>query len=495
MKKQVKISSMLQKAREYEAEALRKGTPTPKADFHVCVPTGWMNDPNGFSEYNGEIHLFFQYYPYETIWGPMHWGHVKTKDFIRWENLPAALAPDEEFDGAGCFSGSAIEWQGKHVLAYTGVQRQVDETGKSTDYQMQCIAIGDGIHYEKLKTNPVVTSDMVPDGDSKLDFRDPKIWVDGDTIYMVAANRSKDGSGQILLYKSKDLEKWEFVSVLDKCSNRYGKMWECPDFFELEGEDILIFSPQEMEATPGTFHGGDNTAYICGSYDKQTAVFTERMIRPVDQGLDFYAPQTMRTSDGRRIMIGWLQTWCQKWFDEQDGFCGMMAIPRQLYMKNGLLHQLPVRELEKYYVNKEEVKEYRPGECYQKLDALSGRIQNLDVELKGKDDYIFSIRVAADEVHYTTICYDKGKQSLTFDRTYSGSRRDAVHIRTVKVLTNEEKLTLRMVMDRYSIELFINDGQQALTSIIRTPMDCDGVYMKAHGEVSVDAVKQEIRIV
>ncbi len=91
--------------------------------FHISAPAGWINDPNGFSVYNGKIHLFYQYYPYLREWGPMHWGHSTTSDMIKWEQLPCVLAPDEEYDKKGCFSGSAIEADGKHVLVYTGVTR------------------------------------------------------------------------------------------------------------------------------------------------------------------------------------------------------------------------------------------------------------------------------------------------------------------------------------------------------------------------------------
>lgn len=492
MEKQVKISSKLQKAREYEKCALKKGTAAPKQDFHACVPVGWMNDPNGFSEYNGEKHLFFQYHPYNTAWGPMHWGHMKTTDFIHWENMPVALAPDKKYDGFGCFSGGAIEWKGRHVLAYTGVERRKEEDGQCKDYQMQCIAVGDGVNYEKIKENPVITGDKIPEGDSAFDFRDPKIWVDGDIIYMVVGNRSKDGSGQILLYKTLDLKNWEFVTVLDKCNNRYGKMWECPDFFRLEGEDILIVSPQEMEARELEFHAGDGTIYILGSFEKEKAVFTEKVIRALDMGLDFYAPQTMLTSDGRRIMIAWLQAWCASWFDERDGFCGMMTLPRELHIKNGILCQNPVRELESYYQNKVELKEFVPGETYQKYDELSGRVQNLDITLDGEESYQFEIQLAADDVHYTAIKYDKKEQMLTFDRSNSGVRRDAAHVRSMRILSNDRIVKLRIVMDRYSIELFVNGGEQAMTSVIRTPIKSNGVCMRTQGNVKVSVIKHDI---
>ena len=109
-------SEKLNKARVYEQKGALKVPEEQRPAFHLSVPTGWMNDPNGFSFYRGDCHLFYQYNPYSVCWDAMHWGHAKTADFIRWEYLPAALAPDEKYDEIGVFSGSAIEADGKHVL-------------------------------------------------------------------------------------------------------------------------------------------------------------------------------------------------------------------------------------------------------------------------------------------------------------------------------------------------------------------------------------------
>ena len=176
------VSKQLNKARKFEQKYL----PHTKAEqpaFHVTAGVGWLNDPNGFSFYQGEYHLFFQYHPYDVKWGPMHWGHVKTKDFIEWEHLPAALAPDMNYDSAGCFSGSAIELpDGRHLLMYTGVRNIRNRNGRIESFQTQCIAVGDGVDYTKYEGNPVIAADQIPEGGSVHDFRDPKIWREGDTF-------------------------------------------------------------------------------------------------------------------------------------------------------------------------------------------------------------------------------------------------------------------------------------------------------------------------
>ena len=217
-------SELLRQARSYE----EKNRPLVKQQlplFHLTGGVGWINDPNGFAPYRGEYHLFFQYYPYDVKWGPMHWGHAKTKDFIRWELLPAALAPDAEYDREGCFSGGAVELpDGRHMLMYTGVQKQVQEDGTFQIRQTQCVAFGDGVNYEKSPLNPVISGADLPEGGSPVDFRDPKIWREGDTFYAVIVDRGPDGSGTVLLYESKDGLNWKLDGNLAQCHNRYGKM-------------------------------------------------------------------------------------------------------------------------------------------------------------------------------------------------------------------------------------------------------------------------------
>ena len=253
-------SEMLRKAREYERfnrERVRDTLPA----FHVTGGIGWINDPNGFSLYKGEYHLFFQYYPFDITWGPMHWGHVKTKDFIRWEYLPAALAPDAPYDKDGCFSGSAVELpSGEHLLLYTGVRK----TDDGDEYQTQCIAVGDGVDYLKSPLNPVIDSSMLPDGGSHVDFRDPKIWRDGDGFHTVAANLCPDGSGAILQYDSDDGQHWRYAGVLAAGRGHYGTMWECPDFFTLNGKAVLLHSAHEMQNEGLEYHPGDGTVCHIG---------------------------------------------------------------------------------------------------------------------------------------------------------------------------------------------------------------------------------------
>ena len=142
-------SQTLREARKYE-EASEKMIPADhRPEFHLSVRTGWMNDPNGFSYYKGKYHMFYQYYPYDSHWNSMHWGHAVSEDLLHWEYLPAALAPDESYDRDGCFSGSAATLpDGRQLLMYTGVVQERHKNGAVVDWQNQCIAVGDGVSSE-----------------------------------------------------------------------------------------------------------------------------------------------------------------------------------------------------------------------------------------------------------------------------------------------------------------------------------------------------------
>ena len=221
-------SEILNKARAYEAKHGAAISPAERPAYHMTPYVGWLNDPNGFSYYKGKYHQFYQYNPYDVRWAPMHWGHAVSTDLLHWEYLPCALAPDSPADnGPGCFSGSATEMDdGKQLLMYTSVIAEKQPNGEMRDIQTQSIAIGDGLDYEKPACNPVLTQKDLPEGFSKFDFRDPKIWREADGTYSaVTVCLAEDGSGAAALFQSKDGFDWHFVTVLERCNNQYGKMW------------------------------------------------------------------------------------------------------------------------------------------------------------------------------------------------------------------------------------------------------------------------------
>jgi beta-fructofuranosidase len=460
-----------------------------------------MNDPNGFSYYKGEYHLFYQYHPYDTKWGPMHWAHAVSNDLLHWRCLPAALAPDTSYDRDGCFSGSAIELaDGRHLLMYTGVERQTQPDGGMREVQTQCLAVGDGVDYEKYAGNPVLTEKDLPEGGSRFDFRDPKIWREDDgTYYCVAGNRPADGSGQILLFASADGFSWKFKSILAKNENRYGKMWECPDIFSLDGKWVLLTSPQDMLPEGFEYHNGNGTLCLIGNYDKESGTFDEECNQAIDYGIDFYAPQTILTPDGRRVMIGWMQNWdtCNFHTPEKPWF-GQMGIPRELSIKSGRLYQNPIRELEALRTGKVVHENVNfSGEL--RLDSIRGRQLDLTVTVRPGEDantyHKFEVIFAENEKYRSHISFRPYEQIAKIDRKFSGSRRAIIHQRRCFTGNGEDgRIKMRIILDNFSVEVFINDGEYAMSATLYTELAADGILFYADGMVAMDVESYELNM-
>lgn len=479
----------LEKANQYQEK--HRVPKCEKPVFHVTPPTGWMNDPNGFSVYQGKVHLFYQYHPYSDEWGPMHWGHAVSEDFVKWEELPLALAPDTDYDGGGCFSGSAIRTDEGHVLVYTGVQETESKDGNKKNFQNQCLAIGDGVHYEKVQENPVVPAGLLPEEYSREDFRDPKIWKEKETYYLVAGSKDAENDGQAVLFASEDLRHWQYLSVLADNRGKYGKMWECPDFFPLSGKYVLIVSPMNMQADGKEFHNGNQSIAMIGEYDRQNYRLLEEQVVSLDYGLDFYAPQTLQAEDGRRIMIAWMQSWDMNIKPEEQKWNGMMTIPRELEIKDNNLYQNPVKELEYYrtepifYKGKE-----ISGIC--SLPEVRGRVLDLTIELVSGDYEKFSVVFAKNETYETRFQYSKSAETIEFDRTRCGLTKDVVCRREMKIRKGGTTLKLRLLLDKFSVELFVNDGVQTFTSTFYTPLDAKDVILECDGTAVVNIEKYKI---
>ena len=490
-------SEALQKARDYEEKYgafIREERPA----FHLTARVGWMNDPNGFSFYQGQYHLFYQYHPYSIQWGPMHWGHAVSRDLLHWEYLPAALAPDTPYDEGGCFSGSAVELpDGRQLLMYTGVQPQLGEDGTRQDIQTQCLAVGDGLNYEKCGCNPVLDEKDLPGGFSKSDFRDPKMYPNPDGGYdCVVGNRTDDGSGAILLYHSDDGLHWQFVTILDRCYNEFGKMWECPDFFPLGGKQILMTSPQDMTALGMEFHNGNGTIFLIGSYDAETHHFERERVQAVDYGLDFYAPQTIVAPDGRRIVIGWMQNWdtCVGGHPRGANWFGQMSLPRELDFRDGRVIQTPIRELDQLHGRRVAYTDI-PVQEEVTLQGIYGRVIDMTVTVKpmAADCYSrFCMKIASGSRHYTSITYTPQTSTLRISRNHSGSMRDFVHVRECFVRDQAGELKLRVILDRFSAEIFVNDGEQVMSLTYYTPQTADGISFQCQGKALMSVEKYDI---
>ena len=493
------ISQVLREARKYE-EVFGKMIPEEnRPSFHLTPRTGWMNDPNGFCRYQGMYHMFYQYYPYASHWDSMHWGHAVSRDLLHWESLPAALAPDEPYDYNGCFSGSAMELpDGRHLLMYTGVRLERGKDGRSHEVQTQNIAIGDGTDYEKYEGNPVLNERDLPAGASRHDFRDPKIITLSDGRYLaLTGSRPADGSGQILAFESRDCLKWSYAGTLIQNQGRFGLMWECPDFFELDGKWVLLTSPQDMLPEGFEYHNGNGTLALIGDFDEKALSFEPVSNQSIDYGIDFYAPQTILTPDGRRVMIGWMQNWDACAIREPEApWNGQMSLPRELFLKDGRLCQRPLRELndlrkdkvsfENVHVSKKTI---LPGIRGRKLDMelVISPVQDQPVYQK------FTVLFAENEKYNTKLSFRPHEGTLKIDRKFSGSRRAIIHQRRAKVSAPDACLKLRIILDRYSVEVFIGDGEQTMSAVLYTDLEADGISFQAVGEAMLSVTKWELQ--
>ncbi|MBR0354026.1 MAG: glycoside hydrolase family 32 protein [Oscillospiraceae bacterium] len=483
-------------AQAYEEDALSRIPKDARPQFHLTPCVGWMNDPNGFSRYKGEYHLFYQYNPYKTEWDDMHWGHAVSADLLHWRYLPAALAPDEWYDADGCFSGSAAELpDGRQLLMYTGVRKLSRDSEDAL--QVQCLAVGDGLCYEKFAENPVISGDELPEGLSPYNFRDPKLWREPDGSYRCLVGAC-DGEqfGRLLLYRSDDGFRWRFESVLAENDGRFGMMWECPDFFELNGQSVLLVSPQYMLPEGFEYHNGNGTVCLIGQLDEERRHFSWSHHQAIDYGIDFYAPQTILTPDGRRVMIAWMQNWdaCQNGRKEQLWY-GQMTLPRELSIRGGRLYQQPLRELEQYRRNRVEYKNVSVRD-ETILPGIEGRCVELLLTVRPKDPeklfQKFSLRFAKNEKYRSSLSFRPHESVVKIDRKCSGSRRAIIHQRRCLVPNRNGELSMRVILDRYSIEAFLNDGEQVMTAVIMTDQDAREIAFHAIGDVEIDVVKYDL---
>lgn len=463
MRTGIKTDDLLMSAEYYINLYKYRINPETRYTYHLMGEMGWINDPNGFVYYQDEYHLFYQHHPYSSMWGPMHWGHATSDDLIKWDYLPIALAPHVlDAGGGAAFSGSAIDVDGSLYLMYTenwvGYQHQV--MAKSED----------GISFELINEGlPVIDQEDLPFYANPVDFRDPKIFEKDGTYYAVIGSRQINDFGQVLLFSSENLTDWEYVGpVIQGSQNTHyilGYMFECPDIFELSGQEVLIMSPQQIPGHRNT-HG---TVYVVGNLNYETGLlegYELSQIKEIDYGFDFYAPQTMIDAKGRRIMVAWMQSWNRSPMTAHLGWAGAMTVPRVIELNQD--HQLiqnPVEEIEAYRINHQ----IHSG-THQGIFNTGFRGNTSDMEItffpeNGKS----GVTVFADEnnkgVH---IYYENGK--IIMDRTDRMNGRhpgDFYNKTEVPVELNEDgSITIRILLDRYSVEVFVNGGLYAMTSTI-----------------------------
>lgn len=463
-----------------------------RQSWHFMPSANWMNDPNGLIYFKGKYHLFYQFNPYEPVWGAMHWGHAVSDDLVHWDHLPIALAPSETYDNherGGCFSGSAVDDNGVLTLIYTG----------TTNYgegfvQSQCIATStDGVHFVKYAGNPVISEP--PDCGSK-DFRDPKVWKHEGSWYMVVGSCS-DGKGKALLYKSPDLRKWEFVNVLCESRGELGYMWECPDFYEVDGKYVLMFSPMGLYDR--------KTLYLVGDMDYKTGKFHYSSTGEVDWGFDYYAPQSFLDGKGRRIIAAWANAWdWMPWWKDfgptyKEGWCGSLSFPRQVKLcSDGKLSFELVEEIKNLYENKREYENMliREGQDIQILagDGISYVIE-AEIELSKSTASSFGFIIKAGEGKKTIIECRLKVGEIIFDRSSSDGWSSGIR-RCPLESAGQQKMKLYIYVDISYIEVYTDNFRTVLSGNIFPGKDCRDIFIySTDGETSVSLITHGLKAI
>ena len=418
--------------------------------MHFSAEKGWINDPNGLIYFKGKYHLFYQHNPHSAVWSSMHWGHAISTDMLHWEDLPIALYPDADYDKdseGGCFSGSAIEKDGRLYLMYTGT---VHRNGNC--YQTQNIAYSDdGITFTKYKNNPIIYK---PEGAGE-DFRDPKIFF-YDGLYYAVIGGTIDNDGKVFLYTSSDILHWEYKGILFDSEGKVATMIECPDFFFLDGHWVLIFSPI---GNPDR----RKCIYYAGDMDFNTCRFTPRWNGIMDYGPDFYAPQTFLDKNGNRVMIAWMNRWQwmpyaeEREYSEKEGWRGALTLPRILHLDEGyrlwfsplpeFVHIFSKTDCSRNINISNEVPFVLPRENAERL-----KISFIEDKI---DSAAFTIRLS----DFSSIVLDL----LSRKCMYIIEKNGGYGIMSAP-LCNGNNHTLDIILDKAEIEIFIDDGFSCITA-------------------------------
>lgn len=445
-----------------------------RPQYHFTPPEKWMNDPNGLLYYNETYHLFYQYYPDDIVWGPMHWGHAVSKDLITWQHKPIALYPDEL---GYIFSGSAVmDLENTSGLGTAGnppmiaifTHHDMDgEKAGDLDYQVQSIAysLDEGDTWEKYAGNPVI-----PNFENSKDFRDPKVMWDTLSNQWVMSLVAGDHA---LFYGSPNLKDWTLLSEFGKDKGAHGGVWECPDLFELEvagtGKKkwVLVIS-----INPGAPNGGSGTQYFIGDWDGSTFTTDQTEEKWTDWGTDNYAGVTYNgLPEDDRTFIGWMSNWDYARDTPTEVWRSAMTLPRKVSLhKNSqgyYLKNYPVDAIKKYEGKKITFGSLTSGGSIDFKDLQQSRI---DFTIEGELS-TFEISFNNKKGDTLFVGYQENEKQFYINRKNSGKvnfqENFASKVHSAPAITDgDEDTSFTIFLDTSSIELFVDEGATAMTDQI-----------------------------
>lgn len=437
--------------------------------YHHTPAYGWMNDPNGMFYKDGLYHLYFQYNPYGSVWGNMHWGHSTSTDLMHWKFEGCAIVPDA---WGAIFSGSCVVDHentagfGKEAVVafYT--------SAKSTpwgDIQMQSMAysLDNGKTFTKYEGNPILTS-------SEKDFRDPKVfwYAPGKHWVMILA------VGQHMeIYSSINLKEWKKESEFGAMQGAHGGVWECPDLVEIPVEGsrekkwVLI-----CNLNPGGPFGGSAAQYFVGSFDgKKFVNESPTQTKWMDWGKDNYATVTWNNApDGRCIALGWMSNWqyANNVPTRQYRSANTLARDLTLYREGQELYlkSTPSSEVNKARGKKVSIPSFKVSEKHEMVNLFEEKQGAYEVEIVIQNTGASKIAFCLlnDKGEKVSMYYDLNRKQFVMDRSESGKvdfSKDFPAV-TVAPVNVDKELTLRLFVDRSSIEAFGEDGKFVMTNLV-----------------------------
>lgn len=456
-----------------------------RPNFHFTPEKGWMNDPNGMFYKDGIYHLYFQHYPDDAVWGPMYWGHAISKDLIHWEEQPIALKPDEKgyiFSGSGVVDNENTSGFGEGdtapaVAIFTYHDMEAEKAG-AEDYESQGIAysLDNGETYTKYRNNPVLPNQ------GKRDFRDPKVSWNEDNNQWVMTIAAAD---EIQFYASPDLKEWSYLSSFGKEYGDHGGVWETPDLFSIKdkhGDEKWVLL---VSINPGGPNGGSATQYFTGGFDGKTFTvdnpeqyLDEKQPNWLDYGRDNYAGVTWSNipeDDGRRLFIGWMSNWDYGQEVPTEKWRSTSTIARELSLvKVGETYKvssLPVSELQNFLTNqkgKDELDLKKSDLIAEDDEGLDRHYIEFEIPLDSEvENYDFVLNNDQDEA--LKFGYDAERQEFYIDRKQSGkvnfNEKFANKVSFAPRVAQNDTITVKMVLDKTSIELFYDEGKTVMTEI------------------------------
>jgi fructan beta-fructosidase len=441
-----------------------------RPQFHFSPEAKWMNDPNGMVYYNGIYHMFYQFYPDSTVWGPMHWAHATSKDLVRWEHQPVALYPDSL---GYIFSGSAVadinntsgfgtNGQVPLVAIFTH-HNPVLEKGGRKDYQYQSLAysLDEGKTWTKYSGNPVVKNPGI------VDFRDPKVmWFEeGKKWIMTLATKDR-----VTFYSSPDLKNWSRESDLGKDFGAHGGVWECPDLFPLDynGKKIWVLL---VSINPGGPNGGSATQYFTGDFDGSTFTPHSTETKWIDYGTDNYAGITWSNTGDRKVFLGWMNNWQYAQVVPTETWRGAATLPRELSLQqlNGkyYLSSTPVKELDKItdlFFDKENLTVDKEFDLSDQVKQTGGKFK-LNLSLPADD---FSIVLFNEDNEELVLGYEKASNQYFIDRTKAGKsdfEPGFAKKHLAPRISASGNIDMTLFVDAASIEVFADNGLNVFTDV------------------------------